>query len=82
MSRPVDEERQQELRHRNAPSPGSDDLSKVESKSPGVRRMEAINDVWTRTNKIWFIVALVILTCTSPGCDMADGQTRDPLRRP
>lgn len=65
MSRQVDEERQQELRQRHATGDDDVDFSKVQSKSPGVRRMEAINDVWTFKNKMWFIVALVILTCES-----------------
>lgn len=65
MSRQVDEERQQELRQRHVTGDDDVDFSKVQSKSPGVRRMEAINDVWTFKNKMWFIVALVILTCKS-----------------
>lgn len=31
--------------------------------SPGVARIEAITTAWNRTNKIWFLVALILLTC-------------------
>lgn len=69
MSQPFAEE--QELRDRRTHNLGSgpaDDgdgasISTVDKDSPGVRRIEAITTTWNKVDKIWFIVALVILTC-------------------
>lgn len=75
MSHPFQAE--QELRERrthNAVQGPADDgdgasLMTVDKDSPGVRRIEAITATWSKIDKIWFIVALVVLTCASGwGC--------------
>lgn len=34
-----------------------------DAKSPGVRRIEAITNAWSKINKIEFIIALMFFTC-------------------
>jgi hypothetical protein len=65
---------QQELRHREQRQQpddlppdysGEDNTSIVgrDEKSPGIRRIEAINKAWNFKDKIWFFIALCVLTC-------------------
>lgn len=68
MSNVPDEENQRELRQRHLGARDDSDVGvgvdiAYDEKSPGVRRIEAITSLWTRTNKIWFVVALVLFTC-------------------
>jgi hypothetical protein len=42
---------------------GDRPLASTQVQSPGIRRIEAITKAWNKTDKIWFIIGILLLTC-------------------